>query len=192
MPRVQCTCAQCGATFVDHDRARGRKYCSRACTGLARRTREDRPCPRCGRAFAVEPNASGKRIYCSMACKGAAHQVALADRFWSRVQKGEGCWLWGGSLKTNGYGQLNGPSQGGGRDGKNLLAHRVAWELVNGPIPDGLWVLHRCDNPPCVNPAHLFLGTVRDNVIDMWTKGRGCSPFRRVHVESFVQRSFFD
>lgn len=61
-------------------------------------------------------------------------------------------------------------------EGRMRLAHRVAWMITNGPIPDGLCVLHRCDNPPCVNPAHLFLGTVQDNNADRDAKGRGKLP----------------
>lgn len=75
-----------------------------------------------------------------------------------------GCWLWIGS--TNGtYGCAN-------IDYKQVSAHRLAWELFRGPIPEGQNVLHRCDRPLCVNPSHLFLGTQEDNLKDMTQKGR--------------------
>lgn len=79
-----------------------------------------------------------------------------------------GCILWTGSTCRRGYGIVG----VGGRKAGVASSHRVAWMLTNGPIPDGLFVCHRCDNPPCVNPDHLFLGTNQDNVDDMVAKGR--------------------
>lgn len=104
----------------------------------------------------------------------------LADRFWEKVNK-DGpvpahcpelgpCWLWTASTNKAGYGKIG--SGAGGPAEQTLLAPRVAWELTNDPIPAGLLALHHCDNPPCVNPAHLFLGTSRDNTQDMIAKGR--------------------
>lgn len=92
------------------------------------------------------------------------------ERFWAKVDKGDGCWEWTGGRANRGYGHVE-PVRG-----QNRSAHRVSWELTNGPIPDGLWVLHRCDNPPCVRPSHLFLGTHADNMRDMEAKGRGKHP----------------
>jgi hypothetical protein len=95
------------------------------------------------------------------------------QRFWPRVRKSTGCWEWtGGRYKSGGYGQFK-ASVG------QVRAHRFSWELHNGPIPDGMWVLHRCDNPPCVRPEHLYLGTVRENVRDMIERGRGAGHFPR-------------
>ena len=94
-----------------------------------------------------------------------AENRPIGPRFWSKVQRGNGCWLWMAKRERRGYGRLE-------HKGKSLIASRVAWELTNGPIPQGLLVLHRCDNPPCVNPDHLFLGTTQDNVTDKMTKGR--------------------
>ena len=92
--------------------------------------------------------------------------TTVAD-FWSKVdvQGPDDCWLWKQSTDRHGYGQT-------GHDGLHWSAHRLAWQLSNGPIPDGLFVLHHCDNPPCCNPAHLFLGTQADNMADMVSKGR--------------------
>lgn len=88
-------------------------------------------------------------------------------RFWKRANPGPAneCWLWLGNTTGTGYGQLS-------IDGYPKLAHRLSWEMHNGPIPDGLWVLHKCDNHGCVNPNHLFLGTPQDNTQDMIKKGR--------------------
>ena len=91
--------------------------------------------------------------------------------FWSKVDSSQGeseCWLWMGSMGSGGYGQV--------RVSKRLLrTHRVAWELTNGSIPDGKVVCHRCDNPRCCNPHHLFLGSQQENVADMISKGRNAS-----------------
>lgn len=98
----------------------------------------------------------------------------FADRFWKRVKKarGRGCWEWQGyRAKETGYGMLQCRS----RRQQPMLTHRVAWELENGPIPRGKHVLHACDNPSCVRPFHLFLGTQCDNNRDRDRKGRTAS-----------------
>lgn len=97
-------------------------------------------------------------------------------RFWKKVDRRgpDDCWLWLASTNASGYGQFS----VGGRCGRPELAHRIAWMVANGPIPVGLCVLHNCpggDNPACVNPAHLWLGTRRDNSRDMDAKGRRVS-----------------
>lgn len=94
----------------------------------------------------------------------------LEERFWEKVSKAshpKGCWEWVGS-RTHHYGRI----RRGGRGTPILQANRVAWELTYGPIPDGLDVCHKCDNPPCVNPDHLFLGDAKANMADMLAKGR--------------------
>lgn len=94
----------------------------------------------------------------------------MAERFWPKVKVGgpDECWPWQRRITRTGYGHFYFP-----RDGRRtLIAHRIAYELACGPIPMGMIVRHRCDNPPCCNPAHLLIGTPKDNTADAMARGR--------------------
>lgn len=96
----------------------------------------------------------------------------LIERFADKWRRDlvTGCWMWqAATFGDNGYGCIN-------VAGKTTAAHRLAWTFRNGAIPEGLFVLHRCDTPRCVNPDHMFLGTIQDNVRDMHAKGRRVNP----------------
>lgn len=121
-----------------------------------------------------KPLGKGAAKYCSQACYVAARAASIVDRFWSKVDKTPGCWLWTGA----GIGWKNQRRYGAFAvtvEGKTVpqYAHRVSWELANGrPVPEGQQVCHTCDVPRCVRPDHLFLGDRYANMQDAARKGR--------------------
>lgn len=120
-------------------------------------------CKRCAKRFSVRASHAHRYINCSRAC--ASNTTA---NFWEQVDKTSECWVWTGNKCRDGYGKIKVRS-------KTVRAHRFSWELHFGPVPNGKFVLHNCpsgDNPSCVNPGHLWLGTNQDNVDDMFAKNR--------------------
>lgn len=105
--------------------------------------------------------------------------IPIDQRFWPKVKKRgpDDCWLWTARKGTHGYGMISSPGHG------MLFAHRVCFAIHNGPIPSGLVVLHSCDTPACVNPAHLRLGTQGDNLRDMSAKGRNVNS-KKTHCKN--------
>ena len=145
--RIAIDCKTCGKQF--EKRTKWQRFCSSACKQRAYRV----PCEKCGVL----------RVPSAKTCMKCRPSRWKHPEFWSLVIKTEYCWLWQGPcFKDNGYGRAF-------HDGHRQPAHRVAWELTNGPIPDGLFACHHCDVKPCVRPSHLFLGTQKDNMQD-WTK----------------------
>ena len=101
-------------------------------------------------------------------CRSCGAEIIWTDRFWSKVDYCGDCWLWTGARVTDGYGVF-------WLDGRNVAAHRLSWSIANGPIPDDGQILHHCDNPPCVKPAHLYCGSHADNMRDRTVRGRSGS-----------------
>lgn len=102
------------------------------------------------------------------------HRHALVSNGWSNVN---GCWEYNGSRTVQGYGRIS-------VKGVTKKAHRVAYESVHGPIPEGMVIRHTCDNPPCVNPDHLIIGTHQDNADDMVSRGRSFRGTGEAHSQA--------
>lgn len=123
-----------------------------------------RACRFCGNDF-VPARCLHTGTYCSRACRNAGYVAFAIEGFWNSLRQEGGCKVWVGGRNHRGYGFTS-------LDGIDMSTHRKAWILTYGPIPDGMSVLHHCDNPPCCEPTHLFLGTQSDNMNDMYAKGR--------------------
>lgn len=142
-------------------------------------------CPECGSVFDRDKShydytlSRGGTVYCSASCAtkvNARNREGMTEeKFWSKVDKtpGQGsngdCWIWTGPKDFNGYGSVGWKSF---NKLKRSKTHRVAYQLLIGSIPEGLYLCHSCDNPPCCNPAHLSPGTQGDNMGDAVAKGR--------------------
>lgn len=127
--------------------------------------------PGCDRDHCAKGLCSGhyEQLKAGKSLRPIRRDRTMAERFWSHVAKGDGCWEWQ-SVRKSHYKRLEyGIFYVGGR---KRFAHRTAWELEHGPIPTGLCVLHCCDNPPCVRPDHLKLGTIKENNRDRSERGR--------------------
>ena len=127
--------------------------------------------PECRKMFLTQKSTikRGCGKYCSHPCFCKMRKRSDEERFWEKVEKTEECWTWKAQRSRQGYGRFS-PTQRGKI--QQMPAHRFSYEITYGPIQDNLLVCHKCDNPPCVRPEHLFLGTQKDNIQDAVIKGR--------------------
>lgn len=119
---------------------------------------------------------------CQLSISRGLQRVPDADRFWPKVDKSGDCWEWAAARDGCGYGLFR-------RSDRVKRAHIVSWEMGNGPVPAGMEVCHGCDNPPCVRPDHLFIGTKSANQIDSSRKGRRSNQILSVADVEFIRSS---
>ena len=175
-------CKVCEKPFLNRRYDRPSKYCSRACFSV-RNPKVKKQCCICKKEFSHWKSERPNAEFCSKKCSGPVvarrYSSRLTNRsmeekidslkikFYKKIIKTEGCWEWTGLKQSvQPYGLMV------GIDNTLMRAHRISYLIHKGAIPKDLFVLHKCDNPPCVNPDHLFVGTQKDNVQDMINKGR--------------------
>lgn len=187
---VTRTSEQCAAPFHPWDSTTDKaRFCSRPCLFESMRRRVHLACETCGAAMKRPISQIKNHTFCSFGCftrwiiSRAEDPLTI---FWASVAIAEdGCWNWTGAIGAGGYGSFG----SGYRIGLPQRAHRASWTIHFGDIPDGIFVCHHCDNPPCVRPSHLFLGTVQDNHADMDAKGRRRRPAVRRTSGGVTHRS---
>ena len=132
-----------------------------------RPSRTECRCIQCGGTFSIQSAKLKNRpcTFCSHECRVNWVRDQWLARFKAHIAVGDDCWLWQGTIHHSGYGLFS-------KHGKNMLAHRLSYETFVGPIPDGLDVLHSCDTPACVNPAHLSVGSHQQNMSECKDRGR--------------------
>jgi hypothetical protein len=134
------------------------------------------PCAQCGVEFSADKPTTR---YCCRACWRQSLHRPLTERLWEKIDQSggpEACWPWTAAHNHLGYGIVR-------VDGKNVGAHRIAYELTFGPIPEELVICHICDNGACCNPYHLWAGTMQENTEDMVSKGRARGAQRKLSTE---------
>lgn len=176
---MEKNCLKCGEIiFIKYLSNSDQIYCSRNCNNAAKENHQINQCL-CGKTFKSYKSRPGK--YCSLSCANGS--IVITKKNWQNathenrielikqkfeeyvIKTDEGCWKWKGTTKGAGYGKLH-------LSDSFISAHRASWLIHYGEIPNNLCVLHKCDNPECTNPSHLFIGTSKDNTQDMIKKGR--------------------